>query len=346
MNTKIILAAVAATLTASVALADKVILKSGSSLTGTAGVFVDGQLSFDSDDLGAIQIPIAKIAYLEASNEHVVQYNDLSTSKEKLIVSEGSYATVGADGEPQKFDTANVKAIDPVPETWHGSVNLSGTVTRGNTVGEAASVTANVSRRWEKDRFVANAGYYYASSGDSKETKQKTENRFELDAQEDHFWTGDKFYTYINGKYEYDRLMSLKYRYRLGAGLGYQWLEDQDLFYLGLGKASFNQEVGMAYVFEKYDDLEKHDYGSFRYAHHFTFDITGVEGLAFAHNLEFMPQVDDWTYYLIDTDVGLTYAFRANWQLIAKIEWDYQSKVAKGVKHSDIRYILGLGYKW
>ncbi len=346
MNTKLILSLAVAVAWMSPLLADKVTFKSGSVLTGTAGAFADGNLVFTSDDVGEVKIPIAKIAYLEASNEHVVQYQDLSTRTEKLIVSEGEYATLGADGEPQKFDTTNVKAIDPVPETWHGSINFAGTVTRGNTVGESASVTANVSRRWEKDRFTAHAGYYYASSGDSKETKQKTENRFELDAQEDHFWTGEKFYTYINGKYEYDRLMSLKYRYRLGTGLGYQWLDGQDILYLGLGKASFNQEVGMAYVFEKYDHIDTHDYGSFRYAHHFTFDITGVEGLAFAHNLEFMPQVDDWTYYLIDTDVGLTYAFRANWQLIAKIEWDYQSKVAKGIKHSDIRYILGLGYKW
>ena len=49
---------------------------------------------------------------------------------------------------------------------------------------------------------------------------------------------------------------------------------------------------------------------------------------------------------MIDTDAGLTYAFRANWQLIAKVEWDYKSKVGDRTKHSDIRYILGLGYKW
>ncbi len=343
MNTKCILAALAATLMASSALADKVILKSGSSLTGTAGAFADGKLTFTSDDLGEVKIPMANISFLEASTEHVVQYNDLSKSKEKLIVSEGSYAIVGADGEPKPFNTDNVKAIDPEAETWHGSVNFAGQVTRGNTVGESASVTANANRRWEHDRFTADTGYYYAASGDSKYDKQKTESRFELGAQEDHFWTGDKFYTYINGKYEFDRIMSLNYRHRIGAGIGYQWLDGADF---GLGKTSFNQEAGMAYIFERYEHQLREDYGSFRYAHHFTWDIAGVDGLAFAHNLEYLPKADEWTDYLLDTDVGITYDFRANWQLIAKIEWDYQSKVAKGIKHSDIRYILGLGYKW
>ena len=44
--------------------------------------------------------------------------------------------------------------------------------------------------------------------------------------------------------------------------------------------------------------------------------------------------------------MGFTYAFRANWQLLGKIEWDYKSKVGAGTKHSDLRYMLGIGYKW
>ena len=69
--------------------------------------------------------------------------------------------------------------------------------------------------------------------------------------------------------------------------------------------------------------------------------------MKFFHNLEFLPDVSDPAEnYLIDADAGLSWAFRANWQLTAKFEWDYKSKVAEGVKHSDLRYVLGIGYKW
>ena len=103
----------------------------------------------------------------------------------------------------------------------------------------------------------------------------------------------------------------------------------------------------MSYIAEKYDHTDDDNFGTFRYAHHFAWEVASVAGLAFVHNFEYLPQVDDWSgNYLLDTDVGLTYAFRANWQLIAKAEWDYKRKVAEGTKHSDIRYILGLGYKW
>ena len=338
MQTKLLTATVVATLAATVALADKVTLVSGSYLTGTAGDFDGNTLKFTSDDLGEVAIDVSKIAALESDRTHVVRYRDLTTATLPVTVVNGAYQV----GETA-LDMANVKDIDPAPEGWHGSVNFSGTVTRGNTVGESASLTADVNRRWEKDRLTADAGYYYAASGDSKQDKQKTTSRFEAQAQEDHFWT-QKFYTYVNGKYETDRIMDLEYRWRVGLGGGYQWLENDDF---GFGKVSFNQEVGMSYVGEKFEHVDDDNYGAFRYAHHLAWEIAAVKNLSFAHNLEWLPQVDEWAdNYIIDADAGIVYKFSANWQLVAKVEWDYKSKVAPGTKHSDLRYILGLGYTW
>ncbi len=340
MNTKTLAAAFAAALVACGAFADKVTMKSGSVVTGTADVMRDGKLKFKSDDLGDLVIDVKNIAKLESSGDHVVQYVDMTKETKKLVVVDGDYAE--ASGE--KLDMTNVKAIDPEVQSWHGSVNFSGTATRGNTVGESATVTADIAKRWDKDRLTADAGYFFAQSGDSKQSKQKTTSRFEAQAQEDHFWTGEGFYNYVNSKYEFDRIMDLEYRWRVGTGVGYQWFENENF---GFGKMSFNQEVGMAYICEKYEHVKKDDYGTFRYAHHFAWEIAAVENLSLTHNFEWLPQVDKWEdNYLIDTDVGITYAFSANWQLVAKAEWDYKKKVAPGVKHSDIRYILGIGYKW
>lgn len=335
-------AAFAAAMAASCALADKVTFKSGAFLTGEADVIRDGKLSFKSDDLGAVEIDIEKIATLESDRDHVIQYTDNSKVTKKLSVSAGEIVVV-ENGGMKKLDMEGVKATDPEEEKWNGSINFSGTATRGNTVGESATFLADASRRWEEDRFTGSIGYFFAQSGDSKQNKQKTVSRFEAQAQEDHFWS-TAVYSYLNGKYEFDRIMDLEYRWRLGTGLGYQWFEKQDF---GFGKMSFNQELGLAWVGEKYDHEKSDDYGAFRYGHHFAWTVAKIDGLDFIHNLEYIPQIDEWQdNYMLDTDVGLTYAFRANWQLIAKTEWDYKSKVGDHTKHSDIRYILGLGYKW
>lgn len=320
-------------------MADKVYLKSGSYLTGTAGDVVGDSIKFNADDLGEVTVKLANIVKLESSREHVVQYTDLTTEKKSLAVKDGALV----EGE-KKLDMSNVKAVDPVVETWHGSVNLAASMARGNTVSENASLTADLSRRWEKHRFTSALGYYFAQSGDTKEDKQKTENRFELSAQEDYFFL-TKLYGYVNGKYEIDQIMDLDYRIRLGAGLGYQWLEGVDV--AGLGKMSFNQELGGAWVKERYAHSYDDDFATVRYAHHFTWDFAKTEGLKFFHNFEYLPDLSDFAEnYIIDADVGLSWAFSANWQLLAKFEWDYKSQVAEGVKHSDLRYILGLGYKW
>ncbi|MBR4604354.1 MAG: DUF481 domain-containing protein [Kiritimatiellae bacterium] len=343
MKTKLMSAAIVAAIAATAAFADKVTLQSGSVLVGNAGAIRNGKLEFKTDELGELKIDIEKVFELEAEGDHVVKYLDNTTATKPLRILRGEIVYI-EDGELHKVDSETVKATDPEVEKWHGSINLSGSVTRGNTVGESATVEADVNRRWEKDRFTANGGYYFAQSGDSKQSKSKNTSRFEAQAQEDHFWTGEKFYTYVNGKYEVDRIMDLKYRWRFGTGVGYQWLEKEDL---GWGKISFNQEVGMSYVFEKYDHEDDDKFGTFRYAHHAAWEVAKVDGLDFVHNFEYLPQVDEWQdNYMIDTDIGLTYAFRANWQLIAKMEWDYKSKVGGDAKHSDIRYILGLGYKW
>lgn len=337
MKMKTITAAFAA-IAASAAFADKVTLASGSSLTGATGVIRDGKVTFVSDDLGEIQIPLDKIALLESDKDHVVAYLDGTEATKKVAVKDGALVEGG-----KKLDMAKVKAVDPEVETWHGSFNVSATATRGNTVGESATILADVSRRWEKDRFTAGTGYFFNQSGDSKETKQKTVSRFELQAQEDHFWQ-PKFYTYVNGKYEFDRIMDLEYRGRVGAGLGYQWFEKRDF---GFGAMSFNQELGLAQVFEKYEHSSDDDFTTLRYGHHVAWTVAAVEGLDFVHSFEYLPALDEWSdNYMVDADFGLTYAFRANWQLIAKAEWDYKKKVGKDTKHSDLRYILGVGYKW
>ena len=337
MKTKVIAAVVAAA-AAFAAQADKVVLKSGSSLSGETGDIVGDALKFKSDDLGDIEIKLDKIASLESAKKHVIVYKDATRAEKELVVDEGALMLDG-----NKLDMGKVKVIDPAEETWHGSVNLSASMARGNTVSESATLLADANRRWEKNRFTSSLGYYFAQSGDSKDTKQKTASRFEINAQDDIFFT-EKIYLYVNGKYEFDRIMDLEHRLRLGTGLGYQWIEGVDF---GLGKMSFNQEVGFAWVDEKYRHLSSEDYATLRYAHHFNWAVACIKNFDIVHNFEYLPDLEEMgDNYLIDTDVGFTYMFLPSWQVIGKIEWDYSRRTAPGVKHSDLRYMLGLGYKW
>lgn len=323
-------------------MADKVTLKSGSFLTGKAGLMKAGELSFTSDDLGEVKIKIANIASLDVAKENVVQYNDNSTEVKNLSVKDG----VVVDEKGAAINAAEVKAFNPSIETWHGSINVAYQSARGNTYENSATVLANVNRRWEKDRINGNFGYYYSETGTTEENKEKSTDRWEIEGQHDHFWS-ERFYIYENAKFEQDDIAGLDYRLRLGAGAGYQWLDGRN--FDATGKWSFNQEVGAAWIKNSYvnaDPSADDSYATVRYAHHLKYFPKWNEKVEMFHNLEFLPQVDDWENYLIKADVGFTTKLVMDFNLLCKIEWDYNSMPSVGRKSSDIRYIVGLDYQW
>ena len=337
IRTKILLAATAACAIA--VSADVIEFKSGSKLTGKVVRIQGGEIMFDADDVGSVKIAQDKVARMTTDKANTVQYKDMSTEEAVVNMSNGVYTASG-----RTLDMGNVKAVNPEAQDWHGSANLSATAARGNTVSEKVTFLADIAKRWESDRLTGDFGYYFAQSGTSHDDKEKTENRVALGAQYDHFWV-TKVYSYLNGKYERDGINDLQYRYRLGTGLGYQWLENE--VFESTGKWSFNQEVGITYIKEKYEHQKDDDRATFRYAHHAAWNPRWLDKLAFTHNFEYLPDFDDWAdNYLIDTDVGFSYELAAAWQLMGKWEWEYNSNPGGGTKSSDFRYTLGLGYKW
>ena len=338
MSNKSLVAALAAAC-ALAAAADTLMFKSGSRLEGEVVRIAGDEVTFKSDDVGEVKVSADKLASIETKKSATVQYNDRSRREGVVAMKDGKYTL-----NKEELDMGDVKAVNPEEEAWHGSVGLSGTATRGNTVGEKATALADVNRRWEKNRLAANFGYFFAQNGTSRYNKEKTEDRIDLGSQFDHFWS-KKIYSYVNGRYERDGINNLEYRYRVGTGVGYQWLEGQT--FDSTGKWSFNQEVGPTYIKEKYEHKKDDDRLAFRYAHHAAWSPRWIDKLSFTHNFEYLPDVSEWAdSYLIDTDVGCEYAIDAAWTLFGKIEWDHNSNPGPHTKKSDFRYTLGLGYKW
>ena len=91
-----------AAIAAASAFADRMILKSGSVLTGTGAVVAGDKVKFTSDDLGAVEIPADKVAFVETAAEN-------------------------------KVEVAALPPEQKPPETWHGSINVAYESARGNT---------------------------------------------------------------------------------------------------------------------------------------------------------------------------------------------------------------------
>ena len=156
--------------------ADTIVFKSGSRLEGEIVSIAGGEIKFKSDDVGELTIKDEKVASLTTTKSKV-QYKDNTVAEGALAKQNDAYTLAG-----KPIDMKNVKAVNPEPEKWHGSANLSGSLARGNTRSEKASVVADVNRRWEKDRLTGDFGYYFAQNGTTRDNKEKTEDRIDLGA--------------------------------------------------------------------------------------------------------------------------------------------------------------------
>ena len=303
-----------AAIAAATAFADKVYLKSGSVLTGTGAVTAGDKVKFTSDDLGEIEIAADKVSYVETA-------------------------------QAPKVEVAALPVEEKPPETWHGSVNVAYESARGNTYKNNLTVLANLNRRWESDRVNFDFVYDYSETGTSKASREKSTDRWELDGQHDHFWS-KQFYSYENGSYEQDDIAGIDFRLKLGLGLGYQWLDGTEF---AIGKWSFSQELGATWVrvdYKEKDSSADDSFATLRYAHHLKYLPKWNEDVEIFHNFEFLPQVDDWDNQLMKSDLGVTTKILMDFDLLAKVEWDYNTMPSAGRKSSDVRYIVGLGYKW
>ena len=168
--------AVAAMTAAMTTSADLLVFKSGARLTGKVDRIEGGEIKFTSDDVGAVSVKQDKVASITTDANNTILYNDKTTEEAVVCMTNGQYTASG-----KQLDMGNVKAVNPEPEAWHGSVNLSASAARGNTVGENVSLLATISRRWgDHDRLTGDGGYYFAQSGKGKENKEKTEDRIDL----------------------------------------------------------------------------------------------------------------------------------------------------------------------
>jgi len=305
-----------AALGVSVAFADTLSLKSGTVLTGKILGIDGGVVKIATDDLGELSVPT-----------NAVRQN---------IVSAGAV----------RHGIEHIEAVPKPLETWHGSINVAYQAAQGNTFENSASIIANLNRRWDNDRFNGDFGYYYSKTGQEGGDAQKTTDRWEVELKHDHFWL-PKVYHFEDVRYDRDMIQQLRARYRVGLGGGYQWLEGTE--FDTTGKWSFNQELGVNWIKEEYennDDSKENGYCALRYAHHLTWLPKWVDGMEVFHNAEILPEVDEWEKFLAKVDLGMSTRLFWDFNLLAKLEWDYDSKPANNRKSDDFRFILGLGYKW
>jgi len=317
--------------------ADEIIFKNGDRLTGKIDHALEGKLVFKSEVAGKINIDISKIQTFSTDEAIEIHLKDDSVLVQKVVSSKaGRFAIEGTEAvKAQDFDLADISSINPPEPKWTGNVSAALTSTHGNTKTETISASANLSKRTEKDRTQLSADYGRGEQEDPDTGEQNTtEDWWRTKAKYDYFFT-KKFYGYLDGRYETDKIAELDRRVIVGGGGGYQWIESKNM--------NFSTEGGIASLYEKYEDQTGSD-TKLSVQLGYNFDKKLAKNLKFVHDLTYYPSTEKFSDYYLSSTGEIRAHFTEKMFANFKVILNYDATPAVDAGSTDTKYILGLGY--
>ncbi|MGA1530527.1 MAG: DUF481 domain-containing protein [Kiritimatiellia bacterium] len=210
------------------------------------------------------------------------------------------------------------------------TLSLGATLTDGNS----ETMTANAS--WlsggEKDHFgsvrIGLEGNYGETTSDEVDEVTIENAKAFANAKKT---LSEMSFVYVDATWMYDDIASVDYRAIMSVGPGVYVMKDD--------AASLFVEAGPAYVWEKVDGISD-DYASLRVAQRY--DRALSETAKVWQSLEYIPEVDDFDAYLLNTEIGAEAALNASLSLRLVVQSKYNSVPGVDLEKNDLSLIAGL----
>jgi putative salt-induced outer membrane protein YdiY len=317
-------------------------MKNGDRISGKIKHLVDGKLTFNADVAGTVTVDLSDIQTLSSDDPIQVNLKDKTGFKQKVSKAEpGRFAIEGSEStKTQEFAVADIVSINPPPKPipkWTGNIAVGITSTHGNTKTEMISANANFSKRTEKDRTTFSTDYAKGEQEDPDTGEDVTiEDWWRAKGKYDYFFR-KKLYGFLDGRYEKNDVADLDRRVIVGTGGGYQWIESEDM--------NFSGEFGLASLYEKYDDGTDSN-SDITLQVGYDFDKKLRKNINFVHDLTYYPAIDKFSDYFLTTTTGIRADFTEKIFMSFKTIFNYDSTPAIGSGKTDVKYFLGLGYRF
>jgi putative salt-induced outer membrane protein YdiY len=322
---------------ATAASADEVQFTNGDKLTGKVVALADGKLVFESKVAGTLSIGWADVATFSSEEPVTIVLADDSVIVDQVALAEpGTVRTAGTSSiSAQTVQLSNAVKLNPEPVQWKGTAVAGAIFDRGNTVRTAGTGALDAVRRAESDRITFGAGYAAEQTKDEDTGDTETTKRQMFMGLQYDLFFAPKWYMYANARGEKDGIADLSLRLITGVGLGYQFVETEEL--------KFNIEAGPTWVSENYsDDTENIDYVAARVA--WNLDWLFYPDVSFFHHGRAYPSLENRHDQLVETKTGFRYKLFGGFFGESRVHWTWDSTPADDKKRQDLSVILGLGY--
>ena len=231
---------------------DWIELTSGEWLKGEFRVLYDDSVEFDSDNLGLLNIDWADIKQVRGHATYSVHAEGHDQVVGNLQVVDDQVMIVAGDDvtEIERKDVISIAHGAPKEKNyWSGKFSLGLNISEGNNDKRDLNLNLNTKRRTADSRFITDyLGYYSESAG------IKTDDNHRLSSTYDIFKTRRFFWRPMLAEYFRDPFQNISYRLTVGAGAGYQLIDNS--------KTEWSVAGGPAFKYTKFQNVEPGESGS------------------------------------------------------------------------------------
>jgi putative salt-induced outer membrane protein YdiY len=228
----------------------------------------------------------------------------------------------------------NAKADDITTTNWHGNVAFGLSLARGNSDTFLMNASALAAREWNQNelKFGADGQYGLNNWGQSNQTQSADSVHGFADYKR---LITDRFYGDLNVDGTHDDLADLRYRLIVGPAIGYYFIKSD--------ATKVNGEIGPSFIYEKLGSNTL-SYVTMRVSEHAEHSFN--KGCKVWEQVDYLPQVDDFNNYLVNTEVGAEAALNTRLSLRIVAKDQFNSMPAAGRKENDITLVSAVVFKY
>lgn len=217
---------------------------------------------------------------------------------------------------------------DEPKSPWEVTAAAGLTLTRGNS--DTILATANILGvgKWERDELRLGADGAYGENNDVKNAESL--HGF---AQYNRLFN-DRAFGYLRFDALHDAIADLEYRLTLSPGAGYYFIKNPN--------TTLSGEVGPGFIYER-QGSDTRGYLSLRVAERFEHRFSKTAKLW--QSLEWLPQVDRFSNYILNAELGVETALTERLSLRVFAQDTYDNEPAPGRKKNDLKLVTALAYR-
>lgn len=217
----------------------------------------------------------------------------------------------------------------PTPKSWNFSGGLGCTMTSGNKdtlMGNASMAADATCEMWK---------IILGADGEYGETEEEKSAERAKGSSQINYKMVDKFYWMLLTDLEHDAVADVEYRLKAVVGAGVNPVKTDH--------ALLSFELGPGYMREKLGDGTEADILTFRASERFQVDIQ--PGARFWQSVEYLPDVEDFSAYLLNAEMGVEASVSKKVALRFVMKETYDSEPAMDKESTDLSLITSLLWK-